>query len=852
MRFFRVACSVVLAILLAACGGATFEPRSPTAVIKATAAAAPGPSSSLKTNIGNMVSLDGSASSASSGSITAYEWTLTTVPPGSVAKIQTPASPAASYAPDVIGNYVVTLRVTDSGGLTSTATLSFEVARAIPVPDVVMAVVFTGPSTTAPDESVPVGAVVTLDGSASSDPGGAAVTLNWQLLSRPASSSASLVVDGVRAHLSVDVAGAFRIRVRGTNSAGVWSEVTYTLNASVSAPTVAVASNVKPVAGTSTIQAAVGNIVMLEASASAASGGGASVTTSWSIVERPQGSALVALTPYSSSVVGFVADVAGTYAVLFTARDDASGRSSEYLVTVLAMEGPIVQVQGYTSPVAAPTGPSFVSVAGVPVTLRGSGSYDPSGGSLSYLWTWREIPLGSMAVLTAPDSADVQFTPDLQGSYVVNLAVTSDRGLVAYQMVTVHVGSYPPVVIVDSNRLEVLLGGSVTASAGASYSRSGNALNYRWAIDARPAGSTATIADPTSAVLDFTPDVAGTYFASVTVSDGPISSVGGVDVVAYGLSPGTVPLTYVPLQTKFSKALGAAVIVSANPNVLHLVDPEAATDAVVALPSVVKSFSLSPDGRLAAVLHEGVVSLVDLQARTLIRSSATSGSQTEALVADSGLIYLMGQTGGQWVNPAFTVIDGRTGVVVQTVSAFVSMYGTTKGVLSAVNQKIFFLSEGLSPADIHATALDPGTGAVGTTVDSPYHGDWAMSNPLWLSADEGLLFTGSGTYFRASDLNYAGTLGVRLRSGSHSSSAAEAVILKQPEFWETQAYPSVYKRYLGSLLFPADDVPLPLIGSEQSYGLAIFHRADDRIVMVVQTGSDQASGAGVRYYLVMR
>jgi hypothetical protein len=44
-----------------------------------------------------------------------------------------------------------------------------------------------------------------------------------------------------------------------------------------------------------------------------------------------------------------------------------------------------------------------------------------------------------------------------------------------------------------------------------------------------------------------------------------------------------------------------------------------------------------------------------------------------------------------------------------------------------------------------------------------------------------------------------------------------------------------YKRFTGSLLFPAADVPLPMIGGQQSYGLQIFRNSTGGHVAPVQT-----------------
>lgn len=137
-----------------------------------------------------------------------------------------------------------------------------------------------------------------------------------------------------------------------------------------------------------------------------------------------------------------------------------------------------------------------------------------------------------------------------------------------------------------------------------------------------------------------------------------------------------------------------------------------------------------------------------------------------------------------------------------------------------------------------------------------------MSGPLTLSTDESLFFTYSGTYFRTSDLVYVGTfnLGTGIQSVSHSVSAQEAVVLQSLNgspyypygYSEPTQFPAAFKRFTGPLLFPAPDVPMPLVGGMQSYGISIFHDATDRHVMLVQTGTSEVNGAGALYFLVVR
>ncbi len=63
-----------------------------------------------------------------------------------------------------------------------------------------------------------------------------------------------------------------------------------------------------------------------------------------------------------------------------------------------------------------------------------------------------------------------------------------------------------------------------TLNGGGSYDPDGNPLSYAWSFSSLPAGSKATISNPTAAAASFVPDVAGTYVAKLVVSDANGSS----------------------------------------------------------------------------------------------------------------------------------------------------------------------------------------------------------------------------------------------------------------------------------------------------------------------------------------
>ena len=61
---------------------------------------------------------------------------------------------------------------------------------------------------------------------------------------------------------------------------------------------------------------------------------------------------------------------------------------------------------------------------------------------------------------------------------------------------------------------------ATTLDGSLSYSTSGVAITYLWAIDTAPAGSAASLVGETTAAPTFTPDLAGEYVMSLVVNDG--------------------------------------------------------------------------------------------------------------------------------------------------------------------------------------------------------------------------------------------------------------------------------------------------------------------------------------------
>jgi hypothetical protein len=103
--------------------------------------------------------------------------------------------------------------------------------------------------------------------------------------------------------------------------------------------------------------------------------------------------------------------------------------------------------------------------------------------------------------------------------------------------ITAGVGNLAPIASGGSDRT-VRVGTVVTLDGSGSTDPDGITIAYSWHLTAKPAGSAATLNNPTSITPSFTADRSGTYKFSLTVSDGTVTS--GVAHVAITATTGNV------------------------------------------------------------------------------------------------------------------------------------------------------------------------------------------------------------------------------------------------------------------------------------------------------------------------
>jgi hypothetical protein len=867
-RFLALVTLFWFSVLLTACGGggagggeATPTNNAPTASLIA-AGDIRTEAGQLRASVGGTVRLDGATSTDPEHDPLTYEWTLVAKPAGSKVSASG-AGRELAWQPDMLGTFTYALKVSDGKGASASRQVTIIVDNGAPTAGVVTTVQFHPVPVQAPAQGATLGASIVLDATSATDPDGDAVSVSFTIVTKPAGSAATLAVVGKTARFTADALGRFVVRVLGSDPSGAAFQTTYAFDVANRAPTAVLVANVSPVvldAGQATVSASVGYDVLLDGSGSSDADADP-LTRAWTLRSRPAGSQAV-LGAATGATTTFAPDVLGDYVVVLTVTD-ARGAQSTYTTTVRANNRrPVARISTNATPQSLPFAPSVLVPQGTEVTLRGDASVDADGDVLTPTWFIDAKPAGSTAALSSASALNPKFVADVEGVFVFRLRVADPSGAFSDRTISVQVGTHAPVAVVDRNLVTAIAGGAVTASAAMSFDEDGDVLTYQWSVDARPVGSTAAILAANTAGVSFTPDLAGTYVLAVRVSDGKAASVAYVTVRTLAQFRSSVPLGFTPLDAKYSNWLDKMVITSDSPSTLRLVDPFAGGIAALPLPAPATSLQLSADGKLAVVLHQGSFSLVDLQALSVIRTTASGGAQTDAFVTNTGRVYLIGTTAGGFFTDRVAVFNGRTGasLVQPTILGSGTFYGMQHGILAGGLNKAFFISEGLSPSDISFFSIDPASGLVTASGDSPYHGDYQMASPLYLSSDDKLLFTVYGNWFRTDTLRYGGQLSgiTRTMLGfSHSAAAQEALALPgMPSSATAYPYPpdlpSAYKRYTGALLLPQQDLALPTINGAQAYGRKIFHSANGSHVVLVQTGSARADGVGASYFVIAR
>ncbi len=239
----------------------------------------------------------------------------------------------------------------------------------------------------------------------------------------------------------------------------------------------------------------------------------------WNIVSKPNGSNAILSNANIVNPV-FTADMFGVYELSLIV-DNGFFESQEVKIRVTSDN---------LKPLAN-AGEDISKTIGSIVQLSGSKSYDPEGATINYYWTIISKPAGSKATLTNSTIINPSFPGDLAGNYIIRLVV-SDGELqsVADEIIITILENQNPIADAGANQT-VNFGTNVTLDGLSSYDPEGTAITFKWSFISKPAGSIASLSNPTSATASFAPDIDGIYIIKLEVSDGEKSESDNIQVI---------------------------------------------------------------------------------------------------------------------------------------------------------------------------------------------------------------------------------------------------------------------------------------------------------------------------------
>src|SRR5450631_1299223 len=268
----------------------------------------PGPNQLVST--GTIVQLDGSGSTDLNGLMLSFQWMLTSIPTGSAATLSSATAIRPVFTVDLPGTYIAQLIVSDSN-------LSSAPAQVIVSTTAIPPVANAGPA-----QSISPGALVSLNGSASTDPNGLPLSYAWSLIAVPQGSQASLQnANTATPSFTADLPGNYVVQL-------IVSDSDYS-----SAPATVLIStgDLPPIANAgSSVSVSPGTVVNLNGGNSS-DPQGLPLTYSWTFTSIPSGSAAVLNNP-TSVTPNFTADLSGLYIVQLIVNDGVQSSLPETVV----------------------------------------------------------------------------------------------------------------------------------------------------------------------------------------------------------------------------------------------------------------------------------------------------------------------------------------------------------------------------------------------------------------------------------------------------------------------------------------------------------------------------------------
>src|SRR5712691_1899261 len=538
--------------------------------------------------MGSSVALDGRSSADPQGRSLAYDWSITARPVLSQTSLNDAHIATPSFIPDLDGNYTIDL-VVSNGVLSSPASQVIVTARKCSeaAPEITAAV--AAPANPNILTAVQLSATVH---DADNDPAcnlNQTSTLLWTAVARPGASVRVLSDPTAASPTFVpDQVGSYQFSVVATDSTGLQSVpkfVTFDTTTCGSAKPSITSATASPTTPNPEDVVTL-SAVVTDSDNLPACNLGQTLSFEWRLTGRPAASSATLSDPTTQSPT-ITPDAVGTYQLLVTVTD-STGRVSNTMPVSFTTTTCGSAVPTITSASASPATPNIGTAVLLSATAADADNSPTChrGQTLTFHWALVSRPASSSAFLDDLASGSPSFTPDAVGTYQFSVTVSDGTGNTSpptfVGVTTTTCGTHAPAATIASSPASPVPGSTiqltptVTDADNAGTCLLNQGFTYAWTLTRPPSSATALLSSPTATTPSFTPDVPGTYQATLTVTDslGLSSDVTVKDIVVAPCGAAAVTFAAPAITAAFAEAaanVGAAVTLTAHP-----VDPAVA------------------------------------------------------------------------------------------------------------------------------------------------------------------------------------------------------------------------------------------------------------------------------------